>query len=249
MDGGGLGGSLGSGPPGWAVSKRPRGGERVREVHLEVLRTARVALLETEASGGRPPGEVWYLLHGYRQLARRLLRRFGSLAADDRLVVAPEGLSRFYLDAPDRPHGAKDPIGASWMTREDREMEIRDYVRYLDRTAATLEGTAGVHRTVLGFSQGAHTAVRWALLGGAPPSRLVLWGAGFPADLPAEAPDRLREMEVVLVRGERDRLRRPEEEEREEAWLEASGVPWRVLDHPGEHEITPEALERLRGLL
>ena len=37
----------------------------------------------------------------------------------------PEGLSRFYLDDPRKRHGPDAPIGASWMTREDREHEIR----------------------------------------------------------------------------------------------------------------------------
>jgi predicted esterase len=221
-------------------------GSRTREVHLEVLRTARVALLE---ANGTPEGaavtEAWYLLHGYRQLARRLLRRFGPLAAPHRLVAAPEGLSRFYLDAPDRPHGGRDPVGASWMTREDRSVEIRDYLRYLDRTSVALEGGRAVLRTVLGFSQGAHTAARWAVMGRSPPDRLVLWGAGFPSDLPADASTALRGVDIVLVRGDADGLRRSEEEERDEAWLAAEGLSWRAMTHPGGHEISPEVLSRL----
>jgi predicted esterase len=219
---------------------------RTREIRLEVLRTARLALLEAEGSSeGGPVTEAWYLLHGYRQLARRLLRRFGPLAAPHRLVVAPEGLSRFYLDTPDRAHGEQDAVGASWMTREDRELEIRDYVRYLDRSAAALEGRAPLSRTVLGFSQGAHTAARWAVMGRSAPARLVLWGAGLPSDLPADAPEVLRGVEVVLVRGETDGLRHRGAEEREEAWLEAAGLPYRVMTHPGGHEISPQVLARL----
>jgi predicted esterase len=224
--------------------------DEIRETHLEVLRTARVALLGgagapgTPAAGGAPE-EVWYVLHGYRQLARRLLRRFRSVAAPRRLVAAPEGLSRFYLDAPDRPHGARDPVGASWMTREDREAEIRDYLRYLDRTAIALERGGTPRRTVLGFSQGAHTAARWAAMGRAPPDRLILWGAGFPTDLPAGAPGRLGEMDVILVRGDEDDLRSRDGEVRDEAWLSREGVPFRILRHPGGHEIAPELLERI----
>jgi predicted esterase len=221
-------------------------GSRTREVHLEVLRTARVALLE---ASGPPEGaavtEAWYLLHGYRQLARRLLRRFGPLAAPHRLIAAPEGLSRFYLDAPDRPHGGRDPVGASWMTREDRSLEIRDYLRYLDRTSMALEGGRAVLRTVLGFSQGAHTAARWAVMGRSPPGRLILWGAGLPSDLPAHASAALGGVDIVLVRGDGDGLRRREEEEREEAWLAEVGLPYRVMTHPGSHEISPEVLSRL----
>jgi predicted esterase len=229
------------------------GGASIREVPLEVLRTARIAVLGPEEDAPRPLREVWYVLHGYRQLARRMLRRFRSVVTADRMVVAPEGLSRFYLDAPDRPHGARDAIGASWMTREDREAEIRDYVRYLDRAAAVLEGghpgggDGPPERTVLGFSQGAHTAARWAALGRVPPARLVLWGAGFPGDLPPGAAEALQGVEIILVRGEDDGLRQPREEEREEAWLEGSGLPCSILTHPGGHEIDPGILAELGG--
>jgi predicted esterase len=237
---------VGAGAPRGPMRGDGAEGSRTREVHLEVLRTARVALLEAKGpTEGGAITEAWYLLHGYRQLARRLLRRFGPLAAPHRLVAAPEGLSRFYLDAPDRAHGERDPVGASWMTREDRSAEIRDYLRYLDRTSVALEGGRAVRRTVLGFSQGAHTAARWAVMGRSRADRLVLWGAGFPSDLPDGASAALGGVEIVLVRGDSDGLRRREEEEREEAWLAAEGLSWRVMTHPGGHEISPEVLSGL----
>jgi predicted esterase len=229
------------------------------ELHLEVLRTARVAVLgghEALRDAGLPergaeevPGSTWFALHGYRQLARRFLRRFRSVAGPTRRVVAPEALSRFYLAPGDRPHGASDPVGGSWMTREDREVEIRDYVRYLDRVARRLSGPdsdgRGGTRTVLGFSQGAHTAARWAVLGSVRPDRLVLWGAGFPRDVPEAARERLEGMEVILVRGEEDNLRQREEEDREEALLGGWGIEWREIRHPGGHRIEPSVLDEL----
>jgi predicted esterase len=235
------------------VTQGGKGGAGIREVPLEVLRTARIAVLGPKEDPPGPLREFWYVLHGYRQLARRMLRRFRTVASADRLVVAPEGLSRFYLDAPGRPHGTRDAIGASWMTREDREAEIRDYVRYLDRVAVVLEdrhpgsGDGPPERTVLGFSQGAHTAARWAVMGRVPPTRLVLWGAGFPGDLPPGAAETLQDVEILLVRGDGDGLRQTREEEREEAWLGDAGLPYSVLTHPGGHEIEPGVLARLSG--
>ncbi len=226
--------------------------------HIEVLRTARVGLLggvfpEDGSPDPNAPAldSVWYALHGYRQLAPRFLPRFAPVAGPRRLVVAPEGLSRFYLDGADRPHDAEDRIGASWMTREDRLMEIRDYVRYLDRTAREMEprGGAGrpspLYRTVLGFSQGAHTASRWALFGTVRPHRLILWGAGLPVDLPPDGAERLRGIDLVLVRGENDHLRNRREEEREEGWLEREGLPHRIHHHPGGHRVDETLLRAL----
>jgi predicted esterase len=150
------------------------------------------------------------------------------------------------------------------MTSTERDAEIRDYVRYLDRVARTVEGTGHVsqgtdqrkkrspqgigrplRRLVFGFSQGVHTASRWAVLGRTRIHTLVLWGASLPPDLPARAADRLKDARVVLVRGEEDTLRKPEEEARDEAWLKASGIQIRILTHPGGHEVVPALLEEI----
>src|SRR5262245_56947888 len=134
---------------------------------IEVPRTARYHL---RAEGGGPAGEVWFLLHGYGQLASAFLEAAGALARPGRLLVAPEGLSRFYLR---RGAGA---VGASWMTREERASEIRDTLRFLDLLSERVRETAAptARLCVLGFSQGGAAAARWAVLGAAPISRSVV---------------------------------------------------------------------------
>src|SRR6266550_3439645 len=127
----------------------------VSEHHLSVARTARYYTL------GEPGAtEVWFVCHGYGQLAGRFLRRFEPIADGSRLVVAPEGLNRFYVGSGEH---RDQPVGATWMTREDRLNEIADYVKYLDAVYADVFGgkpTAARVRA-LGFSQGAATASRW----------------------------------------------------------------------------------------
>src|SRR2546426_12690078 len=119
--------------------------------------------------------DVWLVCHGYGQLASRFLERFRPIAAERRCIVAPEGLSRFYLtESP-----AERRVGASWMTREDRLHEIDDYVRYLDavyrEVLGRVEGPAA-RVTALGFSQGTATVSRWAALGQSRLHHVVLWG-------------------------------------------------------------------------
>lgn len=212
--------------------------------HIEVPRTARYHVLEPPAAR---TDETWFVLHGYRQLARRFLRRFDGLAADGRRIVAPEGLSRFYVDRTRGRHGPEHRVGASWMTREDREAEIRDYVRYLDRLAdRVLAEDGGTALRVLGFSQGVHTATRWAVLGEPPIDRLVLWGAYLPPDLePDVAARRLRELDLVLVEGEEDPHADPELRRDQDERLEAWDVAARRFTHPGGHELDPELLASL----
>src|SRR5688500_12897738 len=95
----------------------------MNEHRIVVGRTARYLTLGTHGDSTR---EIWIALHGYAQSAEHFLRSFRSLDDGTRLIVAPEALSRFYID------GTSGHVGASWMTRVDREHEIADYVTYLE---------------------------------------------------------------------------------------------------------------------
>lgn len=220
----------------------------IEQHHLAVSRTARYFTIGTLGVGVQ---DVWFVCHGYGQLAGGFARRFEALAAPGRLIVAPEALSRFYLGDHVRPAGPDAQIGASWMTREDRDIEIRDYVDYLDMLydhvfrRARREG-ARVH--VLGFSQGTATVSRWAVQGRARVDRLILWGGPFPydADLTASH-DRLSRMERVLVIGSEDHYVTPKVRASEEQRLRDAGLPFRVVEYAGGHEIDPGALRALAG--
>ncbi|MGD0483546.1 MAG: phospholipase, partial [Gemmatimonadales bacterium] len=135
------------------------------EHHLTVERTARYFTIEP-AEGGAAR-EVWFGLHGYAQLAEKFLRVLEGLDDGTRLIVAPEALARFYLH-PEPPPTGVGHIGASWMTREDRLSEIADNVAYLDALARHVFRQIAretVTLRVLGFSQGALAAARWAAQG------------------------------------------------------------------------------------
>lgn len=217
----------------------------MKEWRFPVRRTARVCTLGPDEA----PSEVWFVLHGYRQLADRFLRRFETLDDGTRRIVAPEALSRFYVEREVGRHGPGSLVGGSWMTRHERESEIDDYVAYLDRVAKEFlprSRTTRPSTTVLGFSQGLHTAARWAVRGAVRVDRLVLWGDTVPPDLDlARAASRLAGVEILLVAGESDGTRRPEvERERLEA-LRGVGLNPRVLHHPGGHEIDGGLLGRI----
>ncbi len=69
---------------------------------------------------------IVFALHGYGQLAEFFVRKFNVLNETDYFIVAPEGLHRFYLK------GASGRVGASWMTKQERQSDINDYINYLD---------------------------------------------------------------------------------------------------------------------
>ena len=207
--------------------------------HLVVPRTARY-LTQGEVEGA---SELWYLLHGYSMLAASFLRQFEPAARPGRLLVAPEGLSRAYFEE----HGARR-VGASWMTKEDREAEIEDYVRYLDQLGRQVRlavpGTPRVE--VHAFSQGTATACRWVALGGARVDRLVLWSGGVPPDLSlARYGPALMQAGLTLAIGTRDRYLPEEEIQRELARLAAAGLAPSVHRFEGGHRVDPGLLRTL----
>ena len=203
------------------------------------------------AIGEAGPGikEVWFALHGYGQLGASFARHCEPLADPQRLVIVPEALSRFYLGDHVRPAGPDTRIGASWMTREDREHEIKDYIHYLDLVYARVfdairRESVSVH--VLGFSQGTATATRWVTRGRAQADRLIIWGAPMPNDLEPELDAaRLRKMSVVLVAGQQDEYITPKVLKVEAARLTQMAVPFRVVEFKGGHAIDPATLQKL----
>lgn len=212
----------------------------MQEHFLVTARTARYFTL------GSPEGasDVWFACHGYGQLAGRFLERFRPLEAAGRCIVAPEGLSRFYLTE----NPTERRVGASWMTREDRLHEIDDYVRYLDVLYAKVARPAA-RITALGFSQGTATVCRWVAFGSARIDRLIVWGGEVPPDLDlgeTRVNQRLRDSHVTLVYGSNDQYFTPKVVLATEARLTEYAIPFERREFDGGHEIHEATL---RGLI
>jgi predicted esterase len=212
----------------------------MQQHHFSVPRTARYFTLGTP---GKRVRQVWFACHGYGVLAHQFLEGFRPLDDGTRLVVAPEGLSRYYTD-----HEARQ-IGASWMTSEDRAAEVSDYVRYLDalyRHIMQSVSRDAVSFRVLGFSQGAATAARWISLGSATADRLILWGQMPPPDLDLEvAWGKLEDSRLTLVVGTRDPLLDHNQVEETEARLMAHDIPYETIRYNGGHRLDERVLASL----
>jgi len=189
---------------------------------------------------------VWIVCHGYGQLARYFIRKFEALKAPDTVILAPEGLSRFYLE------GFSGKVGATWMTRENRLVEIENYTSYLnsiyEHIAARVQPETKV--IVLGFSQGTATVCRWVLHQDLAIHHLVLWAGEFPPDIDKSmAAARLKDLRTSYVFGTGDPFITEERIRTQmERLKELSHSPG-VLEFQGGHDIQAETLERLRMLI
>src|SRR6201988_48798 len=202
------------------------------------LTTARTARYFTLGAPERAT-DLGFVCHGYGQLAARFLARFGPLETPQRCVVAPEGLSRFYLtESP-----AERRVGATWMTREDRLAEITDYVRYLDAVYDDVFGRLDRGRVTvhaLGFSRGAATVSRWTALGKARIDRGVLWGGEVPPDLDLPRADwtgRPRAARITLVYARAGEYITPKVLTGVPDRPRASYIPYRDIPFAGGHEL------------
>ena len=212
----------------------------MQEHHIDVRRRARYYTLDPAEA----PEEVWFVLHGYGQLAQYFIRHFQAIQNGRRLIVAPEALSRYYLPGHKR-------VGASWMTKEDRLTEIDDYLAYLDTLHDQIfervdRSRVTVH--VLGFSQGGATATRWATLGRVDADRVTLWASELAhgVDLTVHA-DTLRRRKLTFVVGTEDEFLTPAHLMAQEALLTAHKIPYRLHTFTGPHKMDAAALTLLAG--
>ncbi len=152
--------------------------ENITKHSLQVQRTARYFTLNAITADTR---HIWVVFHGYGQLGAYFIRHFRHLDPKQHAIIALEGLSRFYVE------GLSGRVGASWMTSEDREDEIADQWVYINAVLRDLgiDPSTEQRLTVLGFSQGTATAVRWMAANGIRVQRLVLWAGQLPHDVPS----------------------------------------------------------------
>jgi predicted esterase len=218
------------------------------EHHFSVTRTARYQQLGQPSLATR---QLWLVLHGYGQLAEYFIRHFAPLHTADpagTVIVAPEGLSRFYLQ------GTSGRIGASWMTRADRLAEVDDQAQYLTSLLghSLASCPADIKVTVLAFSQGTATASRWLARYADVwrPQQLVLWAGDFPADIAAEpAQQLLHNLPVTLISGDQDAYVSPAMLHEQANALRQQGARVQAFSFAGGHTLNPELLRQLHAVL
>lgn len=217
-----------------------------REHHLPVTRTARYFTLGPVAGA---PKQLWIACHGYGQSASRFLRHFAPIDDGSRLIVAPEALSRFYIEDTAGGTHADAKIGASWMTREDRLSEIDDYIGYLDALMVQLgqdHDLGGARVIALGFSQGVATVCRWVERGRSRVDEVVLWAGGLPPDMDLDQPAHpLRALRPLVVIGDSDEFAPPPVVAEQEARLRQRGIEFDLLRFTGGHRLDYDTLRAL----
>lgn len=212
------------------------------DVHkLKTEKTGRVFT----AGNRHDPQLIWIICHGYAQLASDFIGKFEILDNGRHLLVCPEGLHRFYTK------GASGRVGASWMTKEERQDDIDDYVAWLDKVYEEWALPRSAARIVLfGFSQGGATVCRWLERTKHAADHLVLYGSTFPPDVvPSGNFARYIRGGIFYVLGSQDEYISAGEKEKQLQLIAASGKQVVQLDFEGKHEVQPQVLAALEEAL
>lgn len=207
--------------------------------NIVVKKTARYFL----SGENKKPDTLMFVLHGYGMPASYFLKEFEMLNDDNTVVVSPEGLSRFYTK------GFYGNIGASWMTSEDRENEIGDYVNYLDETYnEVLAGLDSKPKKIifLGFSQGGSTVTRWAVKGNSRADILIIHSSDIPKDIDLNILKKKSEkMKIHCVYGNEDKSVRKENFEGGLKILKEKDISFETHIFNGGHNINIETVKKI----
>jgi predicted esterase len=135
------------------------------------------------------------------------------------------------------------------MTKDKRNQEIIDYVKYLNQLYARIRPLAPNARvTLLGFSQGTATVSRWLCALPEAPAQLVLWAGAFPEDMAFDAAPALLSGATRLhtVIGDDDPFVTPESKRRQAHFLETHHLHATAHTFHGGHTLDADVLRGLR---
>ncbi len=187
---------------------------------------------------------IWFVIHGYGQLAEYFIKKFKVLDDGKTIIIAPEALSKFYLKE------FSGRVGATWMTKYERDSEITDYINYLNQLYETVLHKIDVNNlkiNILGFSQGTATVARWCMNETIKYDRLILW-AGYFGNGIEDVIDvtKLTNKEVVLCYGKEDKFLVKIDTQQYEKDIQKAIPHIRIHTFEGGHTINEELLLKIK---
>ena len=190
---------------------------------------------------------VWIVLHGYGMLSEYFVKKFECIINETTLVIAPEATNRFYLG------NNYNRVGASWMTKLDREQEISDNILFLDKLFSIIKREIGHDNfklNTLGFSQGGPALVRWLMSNKLNTNSLILWGSDIPKDsLVTENKSRLNSIKLKIVIGKNDEYINEEKKQEFVEIVKSYGLKYELIEYEGSHKIIEEELKKIANSL
>lgn len=101
---------------------------------------------------------VWLTFHGMGYLSKYFIKYFKDLDPEENYILAPQAASKYYQDKKFKY------VGASWLTKENTELEKENVFNYLDavwNNESPKWQDQNVRLILMGYSQGVSIVTRW----------------------------------------------------------------------------------------
>ena len=145
---------------------------------------------------------IWIVFHGYGQLSKYFIRRFDVLDGDKNYIIAPQGLSKFYVDEDYKN------VGASWLTKEDRGSDLLNQQKYLIKLMDELKlkiDFSKIKINFFGFSQGVSALTRLLINYNMKVNNIIIWAGWVPDEFFNINKDVLKDTNLFFVVGNKDK--------------------------------------------
>jgi predicted esterase len=145
----------------------------------------------------------WFALHGSKMLCEQMIFKFKDFDPQEHYIVAPEALSRFYLE------GFGGDVVATWMTSRDRLYEIQDFSNYLTDLYQSIgeQLPKDCQKIILSFSQGVTTSFRWLHASKIDADTLIAYSGWIPEDIDlTESKTSLVDIDILYTHGKSDKF-------------------------------------------
>ena len=185
---------------------------------------------------------IWIVMHGYGQLASRIIHKFDFLDPKEHFVIAAEGLNRFYWDG----KGDRVPVSC-WMTSQDRYDEIEDFTKYIqglyDRYCRHVNQNTKI--IFLGFSQGCATMWRWIHAYKPVYDIAINWAGWVPEDISyVHLKEYLSDKKNFLLYGDEDRFITEDSIKGIREVIDSNELKVGIRQFRGGHKIIREELQK-----
>lgn len=145
---------------------------------------------------------IWIVFHGYGQLSKYFIRRFDVLEGDKNYIIAPQGLSKFYVDEDYKN------VGASWLTKEDKESDLLNQQKYLIKLMDELKSKIDFSKikiNLFGFSQGVSAFTRLLINYNMKIDNIIIWAGWVPDEFFNINKNVLKDTNLFFVVGNKDK--------------------------------------------
>ena len=145
---------------------------------------------------------IWIIFHGYGELSKYFIRRFDVFEGDKNYIIAPQGLSKFYVDEDFKN------VGASWLTKEDKESDLLNQQKYLIKLMDELKSKIDFSKikiNLFGFSQGVSVFTRLLINYNMKIDNIIIWAGWVPDEFFNINKDVLKDTNLFFVVGNKDK--------------------------------------------